>query len=456
MASPDLLQALREVVGAGQVLTDADLRAPYERDWTGRFGGPSRAVVRPGSAAEVTGVLRVCADRGVGVVPQGGNTGLVGGGVPAGGEIVLSCRRLDDIGPVDRAAGQVTVGAGVTLGALQRSLAGSGLEVGVDLASRDSATLGGMVATDAGGNRVLRQGTMGRQVAGLEAVLGSGLLVSHLLGLAKDSSGYDLAGLLTGSEGTLGVVTAVRLTLLPGRAQQVVALLGVPDLTVAVKVAVSLRDRLGSLRSAELVGGDLVRAIGERRGLAPPLARPAPWLLLVECADDDDPSGPLSEALAACGDALLDTALAREPSRRDALWLHRELAAEVLAELGPPRKLDVSLPLSRLADFEAPARRALGELAPGAALHLFGHILEGNLHCNLLGVPESRGDEVDGALLELAVSLGGSIGAEHGIGRAKRQFLHLVRSPDELAAFRALKQALDPAGIMNPGVLLPD
>src|SRR2546423_3672422 len=220
-----LQSQLIEAIGPEAVLTDPDVVAGYETDWTGRFRGRARLVVRPASRDQVVSVLRLCSAAGAAVVPQGGNTGLVGGGVPRDGEVVLSLARLDSLGPVDRLAGQVTVGAGATLSAVQRHAAAAGFEFAVDLAARDSATIGGMVNTNAGGLKVLRYGSMRAQVAGLEAVLADGRVISRLGGLPKDSTGYDLVGALVGSEGTLAVVTSVRLRLVALARRQVTALL---------------------------------------------------------------------------------------------------------------------------------------------------------------------------------------------------------------------------------------
>ena len=452
----DLPAALARIVGPAHVLLDADVRAGYETDWTGQHGAPALAVVRPGSTAEVAAVLVACARAGVAVVPQGGNTGLVGGGVPGGGEVVLSTRRLTGIGPVDRLAGQVTVGAGVVLAALQEALEPAGLELGVDLAARDGATVGGLVATNAGGLRVLRHGTMRAQVVGVEAVLGDGQVVSRLGGLAKDATGYDLGGLLVGSEGTLGVVTAVRLRLVPRRPHRVAALLAVASVADAVAVAVALRDELDSLDTAELVIGATLDLVDRERGLAPAFRPTPPAVLLVECGDRRvAPLEALGAAVAACGATVADAAVSTDEASRSRLWRHREEISEALQGVGPPRKLDVSVPLAALAGFadEVPGRVAA--VAPGAACHLFGHVLDGNLHVNVVGVVPEAAEAVDEAVLAFVAEVGGSIGAEHGIGRAKARWLHLSRTPAELRAFRAVKGALDPAGTLNPGVLLP-
>lgn len=450
-----LVRRLADVVGDAHVIVDRDRLASYESDWTGRFVGRAAAVVRPATSAEVAAVVADCAAAGVALVPQGGNTGLVGGAAPLDGGLVLSLTRLDAIGDVDRETSQVTTGAGVTLGALQRALRPQGLEPAVDLAPRDSATLGGMAATNAGGTRVLRHGSMRAQVAGLEAVLGDGSVVASMRGLAKDTSGYDLSSLLVGSEGTLGVITALRLGLEPVPAHRCAAMVALRSVADAVTFAADLRDRLPSLQAAEMMSGRLLALVDRRRGATPPVDPAGSWVVLVECAGPADDADALASAVGRHDDLVADAALAGDGPRLRALWERRELATETLAAVGPPRKLDVSLPLGALDRFVRRAESEVAAAEPDAELHVFGHLLDGNLHCNMVGV-RGDGDRLDGALLELAVSMGGSIGAEHGVGRAKRRWLPLVRSASEIAAFRAIKAALDPAGILNPGVLFPD
>lgn len=438
-----LESALRAAVGDEHVLTDADLRATYERDWTGEFVGSARAVVRPGNVTEVALAVRACDEAGAPVVPQGGNTGLVGGGVPdgSGSAVVLSTRRLTRLGPVDRAAGQVTLGAGITLGAAQHHARDAGLELAVDLAARDSATVGGMAATNAGGVHVLRYGTMRRQVVGFEAVLAGGAVLSHLAGLEKDNTGYDLGALLCGSEGTLAVLTAVRLRLVRPPAEVVTALLAWPDVGTMVEGLVALRARVPDLEAAEYVVRPGVELVMAAFGVADPFERPYPAYLLVEMSSPVDALDGLP--------GLLDAAVAAGPRQRDELWRLRELHTEALAAAGPPRKYDVSVPLSGLSEFLDEAVALVAR--HGAACHHFGHLGDGNVHLNVLG---ADGDTLDGVLLPLVATHGGSISAEHGIGRLKRPWLHLSRSPAEIAAMTAVKAALDPHGTLNPGVLL--
>ena len=448
-----LLDDLRAAVGAEHVLVDADLRASYEKDWTGRFTGTATAVVRPTDTEQVAAVVRACAAAGTPIVVQGGNTGLVGGSVPAGGEVLLSLTRLNQLGPVDVPAAQATAGAGVTLASLQQHARAAGLDFGVDLAARDSATVGGLMATNAGGIRVLRYGSMRAQVVGAEAVLADGSVVSRLRGLEKDNTGYDLVSLLCGSEGTLGIVTQLRLRLVPRLRARAIALLALPDTATAVAILPALRERLPDLAAAELFlaeGLALVRAYG---GLPAPFPAEHPAYLVVECAGRADPTDALVEAVAEV-EGLLDATVATDAAGQRALWAYREQHTEAISAAGVPVKLDVSVPLGRLPDLVDRLPSVIEAAAPGARPILFGHVNEGNLHVNVLEATD-RGAEVTEHVLRLVADLGGSISSEHGVGRAKVAWLGLSRSETEIAAMRAIKDALDPHGLLNPGVLLP-
>jgi FAD/FMN-containing dehydrogenase len=445
---PDALRdALAAVVGEPHVLSERELVAGFERDWTGRFSGEARLVVRPGSTEEVAGVLGACREAGVAVVPQGGNTGLVGGGVPRGGEVVVSLTRLDGLEEVDRLAAQVTAGAGVTLEALQRHARAADLAFAVDYGARSAATVGGMVATNAGGVHVVRHGTMRAQVVGLEAVLADGSVVSRLTGLVKDNAGYDLPSLLVGSEGTLGVVTRARLRLVARLPERATALFAVDGAAAALDLFAALRRRVGSLEAVELFFQEGLELVERADMGASPFADAHPAYVLVECADRRDPMDELAAAVEEL--SVRDVAVASDSVQREALWALREGLPEAINQRGVPHKLDVSVPLSTLPAFvdELRARITEGELV------LFGHVGDGNLHVNVLGV--DPGDEaVDRAVLELVAEHGGSVSAEHGIGVAKARWLSLTRSPEEIAAMRAIKRALDPDGLLNPGVVL--
>ncbi len=443
---------LAATVGAEHVLTDPDLVDGYIWDWTRRYTGAARCVARPATAQEVAGVLRSCARHGAPVVTQGGNTGLVGGSVPgpSAGDpaVLLSTRRLTRLDPVDTLAAQVTAGAGVTLAGLRSHAAAAGLEYGVDLAARDSATVGGTIATNAGGIHAIRYGPTRAQLLGVEAVLANGCVLSRMAGLGADNTGYDLTQLLAGSEGTLAVITAARLRLWPAEPIAAVMLAGVAGIAAAADLYAQIRAHIPGLRAAEYLeaaGLDLVR---EAAGLPLPLGQPHPAYLLAEIAG-------VPEQAERLGDIALpdDTAVALDRTGRAALWAYRERHTESISAAGVPHKLDVAVPLSRIAEFRAELDEAVRS-AGGANCRVivFGHIGMGNLHVNVLG-PDPADEAVDEAVLRLAASCGGTISAEHGIGRAKAGLLHLSRSPGEIAAMRAVRAALDPSGLLNPGVL---
>jgi FAD/FMN-containing dehydrogenase len=473
MSVDQLAGRLASIVGESHVLVEPDVAASYEVDWTGRWRGEARLVVRPGSADEVSRVVIACAAVGAPIVPQGGNTGLVGGGVPVGvpGAIVLSLRRLAWRGPVDAIAGQVVVGAGATLADVQRHVRGAGWDLGLDFAARDSATVGGAVATNAGGEQVLRYGTARAQVAELEAVLADGRILSRprmgggetpvasvsrqggSRGLVKDSAGYDLPGLLAGSEGTLAILTAVRLRLVPLLPARVVALLGVDDTAAAQRVLGAALRRLTCLTSAELMHGDGVALVREHASLAAPFGTDYSAYLLLECAGWDDPTDALAAALDGLPE-IREVAVASDPAGRAALWRYREAHSEAINAAGTPVKLDVAVPPAALPAAEGAIRRAVAAIAPSTRTILFGHLAEANLHVNILdAIPVA--EQVTDAVLQVVTERGGSISAEHGVGRAKSRWLGLSRSTVEIAAMRAIKSALDPAGLLNPGVLLP-
>jgi FAD/FMN-containing dehydrogenase len=450
-ATRSLVEALSDVVGRSRVLVDPDIVASYCVDWTGRFRGSAACVVRPGSADEVASVLGVCRSLGTAVVPQGGNTGLVGGSVPRGGEVVLSLARLNALGPVDPATLQVSVGAGVTLSALAAHARAHGLDVGLDLGARDSATIGGIVATNAGGARALRYGTARARVAGLEAVLAGGGRVSRMGGLLKDNAGYDLPALLVGSEGTLGVITAVRWRLVPLLPARVAALVGLESVSAAAALLGALRTRVPSLEAAEFFLDDGLSLVLEYLRAASPVADRAPVYVLVECASTSDPVEELAAALEAAG--VDDAIVADDTASRERLWRLREAHTEAIGAAGVPHKIDVGVPLDRLGEFLERVPAVVEAVAPGARTVLFGHLGDGNVHVNVLGPPPDD-ESVEEAVLRLVAACGGTISAEHGVGRLKARWLSFVRAPEEIAAMAALKRALDADGTLNPGVVL--
>lgn len=447
-----LLSALREAVGERHCLTDAALRASYETDWTRRFSGDALAVVRPGSVDEVATVLRACADAAVGVVPQGGNTGLVGGTVPRRGEVVLSMLRVAGVGGVDGEAGEVTVGAGATLATVQAVAREAGWDVGVDLGARDSATIGGMIATNAGGVNVLRHGPMRRQLLGFEAVLADGTVLRRMPGMPKDNTGYDLAGLLAGSEGTLAVITAAHLRLVPRLARRAVAVAGFASAQSAVIAAARARRELGSILALELFTDDGMELVMRHARIGAPFAERMPFYLLLEAgSDEDDPTDDLASLLEGIGAGDV-TAIASDEAGRHRLWQLRERHTEAVNAEGVPHKLDVSVPLARYAEMVDRAPQAVAAVDSAARTIVYGHVGDGNVHVNVLG-PAPEDEAVDDAVLGLVLELGGSVSAEHGIGVAKVDWLVRDRGEAAVAAMRAIKGAWDPAGILNPGVL---
>jgi FAD/FMN-containing dehydrogenase len=437
------LSAVASVVGEPHVLT-GDLTAGFTVDWTGRFSGHSPAVVRPRDTYEVAKVLALCAKAGVAVVAQGGNTGLVGGGVPLAGEVVLSLSRLTELGPVDTEASQVTAGAGVTLE--QVANAHPDLDFGVLVASRQSATVGGAIATNAGGLRVLRYGPMRAQLRGIEAVLSDGSVISHMSGIVKDNTGYDYPSLLAGSEGTLAVITKARLRLVARAPNPVVALIGLDGLASAHHLARRAVREVPGLMSAEFFTRAGLQILLEHTGLPEPLKPAAETYLLLEASS----SGALDDLAALIGG--LPSAVAVSPADREQLWAYRERHPEVAGFLGNPLKLDVSVPAGQWVRLASDIGEIVTDADPDARVITYGHIADGNLHVNVVPSRNADGRHED-AVFSFVASLGGSISAEHGIGALKARWLTLARSPSEYALFTRIRSAFDPYGILNPNVL---
>lgn len=447
------LEPLRAIVGPTHVLTEPDDVTSYTTDWTGRFVGSGTTVVRPGSVDEVGALVEWCRSEGVAIVPQGGNTGLVGGGVPLGGELVVSLGRLDRVDEVDPISRQVTAGAGATVESVQRAAAAAGLRYAVDFGARGSATVGGSIATNAGGINLLRFGGTREQLVGVEAVLGTGAVVRQMSGLVKDNTGYHLPSLLCGSEGTLGIVTAARFRLVGAAPHRVVAFVAMASVDAAVAAVAEWRTSIPSLEAAELVFHDGIELVASEFGVPLPFPDPSPAYVLLEAGALADPTDELADAVAAV-DGVVDAAVASDSARRAALWRLREEHTLAINQIGVPHKFDVTLPQARLAEFVATVPGVVERTVHGARAWLFGHVGDGNIHVNVTGAPPVA-PELEDAVFSLVIELGGSISAEHGIGTAKVGYLAMQRSPGDLAAMRAIKSALDPDGIMNPNVLLP-
>ena len=402
-------------------------------------------------------MLRSCRDAGVRVTVQGGRTSLVAGTVPEHDDVLLSTERLNGIGDVDAAARRVRVGAGVTLSQAQRAAATAGLLIGVDLTSRDSATIGGMVSTDAGGLHTVCYGSMGKQVLGLEVALPDGSMLRPCAPAGAPNTGYDLTALFAGAEGTLGVITAVDLRLHPIPAHRATALCGFADLDALVSAARILRG-VETIAALELIDGRAIALADEHLGLSAP--RGEAWLLLVELAAAADPSEALADTLAATlADTLDRVAACAEPSvgldraTQLRLWQARESVAEVVGLFGSPVKFDVSLPLSAISAFARDSDRLIHRCAPDAIPVLFGHIGEGNLHLNVLRCGTDDESRIYPEMMKVIAAHGGNVSSEHGVGSRKRGYLAMSRPPADIAAMRAIKNALDPTGYLNPAVL---
>ncbi|MBC2931779.1 FAD-binding oxidoreductase [Nocardioides sp. zg-1228] len=472
---PDrLLDRLRDAVGEAHVLSaEADV-APYVVDWTGVHRGSALAVVRPGSTDEVAAVLRACHEARTPVVPQGGNTGLVGGGVPdgSGRQVVLSLGRMRDVRDVDPVAGTITVDAGVVLADVRAAAAEAGRLFPMSLGSEGSCTIGGNLATNAGGTAVLRYGMTRELVLGLEVVLPDGRVWDGLRGLRKDNTGYDLTQLFVGSEGTLGVITGAVLRLFPATPRRATAWVAVPSVAAAVSLLAFAQQHAGvHLSTFEIANRQAIDLVlAHLPGASDPLAAPSDWYVLVELAGsavDDGLDEALESLLGAAVEAGVasDAAIAGSPAQRSALWALREGISEVQKVEGATLKHDVTLPIARLAAWTEATAPLLQEVCPGVRPVTYGHVGDGNLHYNL-NAPLTDGRSDDDALRAAAADLtatiydtvareDGSISAEHGLGRTKAAAAASYKSDVEVDLMRAVKQALDPAGLMNPGVLLP-
>ena len=462
----DLLARLREAVGAAHVLTDAADLAAYVVDWTGAHEGRALAVVRPASTAEVSAVVTACHEAGVAIVPQGGNTGLVAGGVPdaSGEQVVLSLTRMRAVRGIDPIANTITVEAGVVLADAQAAAAEAGRLFPMSLGSEGSCTVGGNLATNAGGTAVLRYGMTRELALGLEVVLPDGRVWDGLRGLRKDNTGYSLKDLFIGSEGTLGVITAAVLRLFPATPKHATAWVSVYDVSAAVALLGVVQAHAGShLATFEIVSRTSLDLVLEH---LPGAHDPAPgtaWAVLVELAGTSDLDAPLEAALAEAVDAGLvaDAAIAGSPAQRSALWALREGISEAQKVEGGTLKHDVTLPIADLAAWTERMGPQLEAILPGVRLVTYGHVGDGNLHYNLSG-PVGDDEALLAAAADLSTAIydsvaaaGGSISAEHGLGSTKAAAAASYKSEVEVDLMRAIKQALDPAGLMNPGKVLP-
>jgi FAD/FMN-containing dehydrogenase len=464
-----LISRLGEVVGEANVLVAADAVAGHLVDWRGRYRGTALCVVKPATAAAVSAVVRLCAQAGVAMVPQGGNTSLCGAATPAadGRSVVISLARLNRVRAIDVANDTITVEAGCLLQQVQEAAAAAGRLFPLSLAAEGSCQIGGNLSTNAGGVQVLRYGTARQLTLGLEVVMPSGEVWDGLRALRKDNTGYDLKQLFIGAEGTLGIITAAVLRLFPWPRAKATAWLAIAAPEMAVRVLVALQDRFGpALTACELVSGVALGLVRQHIPGPHPTLVDSPWHLLVELSAGGDEASlreELTSFLASMIDdgRIADAVLAQSGEQARRLWTLRESIGEAQRIEGPSIKHDVSLPISRLPEFIERADRALVEAFPGIRMVTFGHIGDGNLHYNQ-SRPTAGGrasflaaqPQVNRVVHDLVDEFGGSISAEHGIGQLKRAELLRYRTPLEICMMRAVKDALDPRGLMNPGKVL--
>lgn len=465
----DLLAALKEQLGEAGLLVGGDLSA-YENDWRKRYAGKALAVARPASTAEVAGVMRLCHAHRVPVVPQGGNTGLVGGSTPddSGGQLVLSLSRMKRVRAIDVANASLTAEAGCVLADVQAAAAGAGLLFPLSLAAEGSCTLGGNLATNAGGTQVLRYGNARELCLGLEVVTATGDIWQGLSGLRKDNTGYDLRDLFIGSEGTLGIITAATMKLYPSPKDRLTALAACSTLEDAVALLSLARERAGdALTGFEVMNrASLALVARELPQLAQPL-QGAEWTVLLELSDAEsaEHARAVFEGLLEAGverGSVQDAAIAQNIQQAKAFWHLRESIPLAQAQAGLNIKHDISLPVSAIPGFVAEMDAALAAYLPGIEVIDFGHLGDGNLHYNVQAPAQVAPAEflaahepaINALVYDAVQQRGGSISAEHGIGRLKRDELAERKDPTALALMRAIKRALDPLDLLNPGRLV--
>jgi FAD/FMN-containing dehydrogenase len=467
-----LLDALAGLLGPKGFTRDPAEMAPWLTDWRDRYHGAAAAMLSPATAREVAALVARCAEAGVPLVPQGGNTGMCGGATPdaSGGALLLSMRRMNRIRVIDATAGIAVCEAGVILAHLQEAALAIGRRFPLTLGAKGSATIGGLVSTNAGGTQVLRFGTMRALVLGIEAVLPDGSLFEGLQALKKDNRGYDLKQLLIGAEGTLGVVTAASLRLVPAIGERSVAWAGVESPAAAQDLLRHLEATLGdSVESFEIVPAHvLALVLASIPGTRAPLAQAAPWNVLVEAVSPMAAPGPerlLYEGLRSALEMGLvsDAVIAPSEAQAEGFWRLRDSIAEAEKHDGPSAKHDISVAVADMPAFLASAGEAIENRFPGTRVIGFGHLGDGNIHFNVQAPPgagaawvdQAQGQAVTAYVHDLVTQAGGSISAEHGIGQSKRGELARLGDPARLGAMRAIKSGLDPKNIMNPGKLVP-
>jgi FAD/FMN-containing dehydrogenase len=451
---------------------DADLVEPWLTDWRGRYTGRALAMASPATTQEVAALVRLCARHGVPIVPQGGNSGMCAGATPddTGRSLLLSLRRMNEIGKIDLETRRVTCGAGVVLQTLHEATEAEGMRFPLTLGGKGSATVGGLISTNAGGSQVLRHGSMRALVLGLEAVLADGQVFSMLTPLKKDNRGFDLKQLLIGSEGTLGIVTAATLTLLPAVAERAVIWAGVPTLAGARRLLLHCEDAVGeALEGFEVLPQQCLDAVlAHLPSARAPLAGQHPWHVLIEVVADKAGTDTLHqrcEAMMASAfekELVEDAVMSASEAQAEAFWLLRESISPAERARGPAVQHDISVPVEKMPEFVEVTAPMIEAEWPGTEAVAFGHLGDGNVHYHViapevddgLAWQEGPGKAISSRIYDLVTQWGGSISAEHGIGQAKRDELARLGDPVALFMLRAVKQALDPQGLLNPGKLV--
>ncbi len=470
-ASQPVLDKLGARLGPKGFTTEAEAMAPSLTDWRGHYHGRAAALLSPATREEVVDVVRLCAEARVPLVPQGGNTSMVGGATPddSGEALVLSMRRMNRIRSLDPAANLAVCEAGVILAHLHEAALGAGRRFPLTLGARGSATIGGLVSTNAGGTQVLRFGTMRQLVQGIEAVLPDGSLFEGLSPLKKDNRGYNLTHLLVGAEGTLGIVTAASLRLVPAIGERVVAWVGLDSPQSALKLLQHLEILVGdAVESFELVPAVALELVLRHvPGTRAPLAEAHAWNVLIEAVAPmaaESPEKALYEALRSALETGIasDATIASSEAQAEALWHLRDSISEAEKKDGPATKHDISVAVTAMPGFVVDSVNAVETRFPGTSVIAFGHLGDGNVHFNVRAPAgsgpawaESEGEAITSYVHDLVTEADGSISAEHGIGQMRIHELARLAGAARLGALRAIKQAIDPAGIMNPGKLVP-
>jgi FAD/FMN-containing dehydrogenase len=476
MISATALDAFRSIAGPRGIIEDRDLITPWLEDWRGKFHGEAAAILVPRTTEEVAAMIRCASDHGVPIVPQGGNTSMVGGATPPedGSAVILSLRAMNNIRSMDPDANLAVCEAGVILSTLHDAAAAVGRRFPLSLGAKGSATIGGLVSTNAGGTQVLRHGTMRALVEGVEAVLPDGSIHDGIAALKKDNRGYDIKQLLIGAEGTLGIITAASLRLVPAIADRAVAWAGVRDPEQALELLRFMEAKLGSIvEGFEVLAADTLSfVLSVIPGTRAPIETKTPWNALIEIdLDSVEGQGAADRMEATLAEAferglLIDAAIAANEAQAEAFWKLRESASEAERAQGPALQFDVSVPIADMPRFMIEGAAACEAQFPGATASSFGHLGDGNVHFHVRAPSgEGAGRGVDWIahqgvqatqfVNDIVVSMRGSISAEHGIGQMKIDEFERLTSPAQINAVRAIKRAFDPQGLFNPGKLVP-